>query len=97
MNDNFEIIRDETETKGRYLVRLDGREAEMTYSRLGTGTIIIDHTEVADELRGRGIAEALVRRGVEDARAEHRSIIPLCPVAKALIARRPEWHDILKK
>ncbi|MEH6648185.1 GNAT family N-acetyltransferase [Sulfitobacter sp.] len=37
---------------------------------MGETTIIIDHTGVLDALRGRGVGEALVRRGVEDARAE---------------------------
>lgn len=94
---NVAIERDEGEAKGRYVARMDGHEAEMTYTRLGASTIIIDHTGVPNALRGRGVGAALVRRGVEDARAEGRSIIPLCPFAKAQIARHPEWHDVLKR
>ena len=90
------IEREEGDTKGRYHARVDGHDAEMTYSRLGTSTIIIDHTGVPDALRGRGVGEALVARGVADARREGRKIIPLCPFAKAMIARRPEWQDVLK-
>jgi predicted GNAT family acetyltransferase len=92
----FTIQRQEGETKGRYFVRIDEAEAEMTYSRLGKHTIIIDHTGVPKELGGRGIGQALVRRAVEDARAEGRKIIPLCPYAKAQIERHPEWQDVLK-
>lgn len=95
--EDFAIEREEGSSKGRYLVKLDGHEAEMTYSRAGERTIIIDHTGVPDALRGRGVGQALVRRGVEDARAEGRSIIPLCPFAKAQIARHPEWQDVLKR
>jgi len=91
------IERDESESKGRYSVRLDGAEAEMTYSRAGNAVIIIDHTEVPDALRGRSVGQALVRRAVEDARAEGRSIIPLCPFAKAQFSRHPEWRDILSR
>lgn len=97
MTDAIEITREEGETKGRYIARLDGHEAEMTYSRLGDTSIIIDHTGVPDALRGKGVGEALVRRGVEDARAEGRTIIPLCPFAKAQIARHPDWQDVLKR
>ena len=96
MDDRIEITREEDETGGRYRAVVDGREAEMTYSRAGTRTIIIDHTFVPDTLRGRGIGEALVRRGVEDARAEDRKIVPLCPFAKAKIARHSGWQDVLK-
>ena len=95
MSDDILIEREETETKGRYVIRLDGHEAEMTYSRLGESRIIIDHTGVPDALRGRGLGVKLVERGVEDARNEGRKIVPLCPYAKAQFGRRPEWRDVL--
>ncbi len=97
MTDTIEITREEGETKGRYVARVDSHEAEMTYSRLGDTSIIIDHTGVPDALRGQGVGEALVKRGVDDARAEGRTIIPLCPFAKAQIARHPDWQDVLKR
>ncbi len=90
------IEREEGSSKGRYTARLAGTEAEMTYSRAGESMIIIDHTEVPDAMRGRSVGRALVRRAVEDARAEGRSIVPLCPFAKAQISRHPEWQDVLK-
>lgn len=92
----FRIEREESPSKGRYVVRLEGVEAEMTYSRAGESTIIIDHTAVPDALRGRSVGQALVRRAVEDARAEGRTIMPLCPFAKAQIARHAEWQDVLQ-
>lgn len=94
--DDLPIEREEGQSKGRYAVRLEGVEAEMTYSRAGEGTIIIDHTSVPDALRGRSVGQALVRRAVEDARAEGRTIVPLCPFAKAQIARHAEWQDVLR-
>ena len=97
MVDGVEISREEGDSKGRYSAVVDGQEAEMTYTRSGESTIIIDHTGVPDALRGRGIGQALVQRGVEDARAEGKTIIPLCPFAKAQITRRPEWQDVLKR
>ena len=95
--DDMSIERHEGVSKGRYFVRLEGVDAEMTYSRAGQGIIIIDHTNVPDALRGRGVGLALVRRGIEDARAEGRAVIPLCPFAKAQIERHPEWQDVLKR
>lgn len=91
------IEREEGASKGRYLLRLDGVEAELTYSRAGASTIIIDHTEVPAALRGRSVGQALVQRAVEDARAEGRSIMPLCPFARAQISRHPEWQDVLMR
>jgi uncharacterized protein len=93
--DPLPIERREGETKGRYVVRLDGAEAEMTYSRAGAGLVIIDHTHVPEALRGRGIGEAMVARGVEDARREGKKVVPLCPYARAQIMKHPEWQDVL--
>jgi predicted GNAT family acetyltransferase len=76
---------------------IDGVQAEMTYSRVGKGMIIIDHTDVPLALRGRKVGEQLVRQAVEDARRDGISIIPLCPFAKAQINRHPEWQDVLSQ
>lgn len=89
------IEREERSGKGRYFARIDGVEAEMTYSLAGGHTLIIDHTGVPDALRGRGLGQVLVARAVEDARRERRRILPLCPFAKAQISRHPEWQDVL--
>ena len=96
-SESLPIEREEGENKGRYVIRVDDAEAEMTYSRAGDSTIIIDHTEVPSAMRGRSVGQALVRRAIEDARAEGRLIIPLCPFAKAQFVRHPEWHDVLKR
>ena len=74
---------------------VDGHEAEMTYSRASPTLITIDHTEVPDALRGRGVGQALVERAVLDARREGFRIIPLCPFAKAQFERHSAWRDVL--
>jgi predicted GNAT family acetyltransferase len=76
---------------------VDGVEAEMTYSRVSDSMIIIDHTEVPAALRGRRVGEQLVLQAVEDARRGGVSIVPLCPFAKAQIARHPEWRDVIAR
>ncbi|MBX3597474.1 MAG: N-acetyltransferase [Rhizobiaceae bacterium] len=92
-----EIKLDETASKGRYWLRAqDGSEAEMTYTKSGESTIIIDHTLVPDAFRGQGVGVKLVERGVADARAARKKIIPLCPFAAAQFRRHPEWSDVLK-
>ena len=77
------------------LAVVNGHEAEMTFSKAGTGRIIIDHTGVPKELGGMGVGVALVKRAVEDARKNGVKIIPLCPFAKAQIQKHPEWQDVL--
>lgn len=68
--------------KGAFNIEESGKlMAEMTYSRTGTDLMIIDHTEVADELRGKNIGYQLVKTAVEYARTNHIKILPLCPFA----------------
>jgi len=95
--DDEKVQREDGPSKGRYVLVIDGHEAEMTYSRAGDGMIIIDHTHVPEALRGRKVGERLVRQAVEDARRDGISIVPLCPFAKAQIDRRPEWQDVLRQ
>ena len=82
--------------KGRYLVRGAGSvEAEMTYSRSGANTLIIDHTEVPQAFRGKGVGAILLDRLIADARADGLKIIPICPFAAAQFRRHPQWADML--
>lgn len=88
-----EIIREQGPTKGRYLIRRNGEEAELTYSVTSPTLIIADHTGVPDSFRGTGAGLALVTRMVADARAEGFKIMPLCPFVNAQRKKHPEWAD----
>lgn len=92
-----DILLEETDSKGRYVYRAEGAEAEMTFSKAGEKLVIIDHTGVPDAFRGQGVGAALVLRGVEDARAAGKKILPLCPFAAAQFRRHPDWSDVLNK
>ncbi len=71
--------------------------AQMTYVPSGEDLMIIDHTEVSDELRGQNVGKLLVESGVNYARENNLKVVPLCPFAKALIDKTPEYQDVLKK
>lgn len=86
------------ETKGEFYLEINAEvKAKMTYSKLGNTQIIIDHTEVDDELRGENAGKALVEAGVEHARKNNLKVIPLCPFAKAMIQRDESLQDVLRK
>jgi predicted GNAT family acetyltransferase len=89
-------IRDEDGPKGgRYATGEQGQEAVMTFSRASPKLIIIDHTEVPDIYRGKGVGVQLALHAVEQARKGGWKIIPLCPFFKAQVERHPEWQDIV--
>ncbi len=90
------ITHEDNGSKGRYVAKIAGKpDAELTYSRASDTLIIVDHTGVPDELRGMGVGVKLVEKVVLDARASGTKIMPLCPFAKAQIARHKEWQDVL--
>ena len=93
---DLEIAKEDGETRGRYVITIDGHEAELTYSKLGnSGNVIADHTGVPEELGGRGLGSALVRYLIEDARSNGFKIVPLCPFVKAQYQNHPEWSDVM--
>ncbi|MEO1549835.1 MAG: GNAT family N-acetyltransferase [Pseudomonadota bacterium] len=90
----MDITREVDGKKGRYVLRLDGEEADLTYSILSPQRIIADHTGVPDALRGTGAGRALVERLIADAREEGVKIIPLCPFVNAERRKHPDWADV---
>ncbi len=92
------ITREERPTKGRYVARIDGMdaEAELTYSRSSPTLIIADHTEVPDVFRGQGVGRLLATRMVEDARKEGVKIFVLCPFVNAERQKHPEWAGVFQ-
>jgi predicted GNAT family acetyltransferase len=88
------IRREDGPTKGRYVLEMNGAEAELTWSVVSPTKIIADHTGVPDVLRGTGAGRMLVERLVADARAEGFTVIPLCPFVTSMARRHPEWADV---
>ena len=92
----MEIQRDEHGQKGAFYIDEDGEWiAELTYVK-DNGIMTIDHTEIDEKLRGEGIGEDMVRAAVEYARANGLKIRALCPYAKKVIDRTPEFQDVVE-
>jgi hypothetical protein len=81
--------------KGAFVWTQDGRRlAEMTYTVAGS-RVIIDHTTVDEVLRGKNAGAQLVRAAVEWARKENVKLMPLCPFARSVFEKTPEYADVL--
>ncbi len=81
--------------KGMFFVEYEDEvAAEMIYTTTGD-KMIIEHTEVDEVLRGNKTGYELVHAAVEYARHHAMKIIPLCPFAKAVLDKKPEWQDVL--
>ena len=92
----MEIKQKDDGKNGMFYVEQEGKVlAQMTYVWTGAERIIIDHTEVDDALRGQSAGKQLVAKAVEFAREKGIKIIPLCPFAKSVFDKTPEFRDIL--
>ena len=90
------IQHEQPDHKGAFYIEQDGKRiAEMTYVMAGEKNMIIDHTEVSDDLRGQGAGAQLVAAAVAHAREKGIKIRPLCPFAKSVFDKTPEYADVL--
>ena len=98
MSGDIEVQHAELGVDGAFYVERDGeRLAEQIYRKTEDGKVaIIVHTEVAELLRGKGVARTLTLASVAWARAAGVKIIPVCPFAKAIFDRDPTIQDVLK-
>ena len=87
MNDAEQVTDNQAES--RFELWVDGRLAELPYRRNGNRLVLI-HTEVPEELEGRGLGGTLVRAAVDRAAREGMTVVPLCPFARGWLQRHPD-------
>ena len=78
----------------RFEAHADGLLAFLSYTHEGTG-VVMDHTYVPDEFRGRGVGATLVRAALDEARQRNWTIVPRCSFVAAFIERHPEYADLV--
>jgi predicted GNAT family acetyltransferase len=79
----------------RYEARIDGELAGwVEYGRVQDRLVAL-HTEVVPAFEGRGVASALVRHVLADARAAGNTVTPRCPFFARHFERHPEDGDLL--
>lgn len=85
----------ENGNKGTFVASEDGVQiGEMTYSKVGSDKIIIDHTEVDESQKGKGVGKILLTKAVDYARDNNVKILPLCPFAKAMFDKDVDIRDV---
>ena len=94
----MKIQREERGKRGAFYIEKDGEWiAELTYLREGARKIVIDHTEVDDSLKGKGIGKKLVEAAVKFANENNLLIKPTCPFAKKVLESSEEYEDVLAR
>ncbi|MEY9853117.1 putative GNAT family acetyltransferase [Leifsonia sp. EB41] len=70
-----------------------GLEAYVDVDSGETPLRIYYHTVVSEQYAGKGLASFLVRTVLDDAIAQGRSIVPVCPYIAAWLPKHPEYAD----
>ena len=78
----------------RFEVHADGLLAFLSYTHEGSA-VVMNHTYVPAEFRGRGVGASLVRAALDEARRQGWSVVPRCSFIAAFIERNPEFSDLV--
>lgn len=81
----------------RYEAWLDGGPVGYASYRQEPGRTVFLHTEVSDQVEGRGVGRALVRGALDDVRARGEEAVPLCPFVASYIKTHHEYQDLVPR
>ncbi|GAB1417727.1 GNAT family N-acetyltransferase [Bacteroidales bacterium] len=91
----MEAVHKNTPTEGKFELYDDGKLAgELHYNWIDKHKIELDHTEVKDAFKGKGLAKMLVVEAAEFARKENLKIVPVCPYVVSLFVRSADFDDV---
>ena len=80
----------------RFELLVDGAVAGLAmYRRRGDHTVVVTHSEVSPEFRGRGLGNELAQRTLELIRSRGEKIVPICPFFARYIQEHPDYDDIV--
>jgi len=73
----------------------DTSVGQLTYRTLRSGRRSLMHTEIDEEYRGRGLANALIRGALDDLQRQGATVSVFCPAVHAFITRHPEYEVLV--
>jgi predicted GNAT family acetyltransferase len=87
-----EVLHDPEQHK--FYATVDGHEGLLRYTLKEAGQVDFYSTFVPPELRGQGIAEQIVERGLTWAEAEGYRVVPSCWYVDAYLKRHPRFEKL---
>jgi predicted GNAT family acetyltransferase len=81
---------------GIYEAIIDGTAiAGLPYNVASGGRLVLLATSVFPEFRKQGVATELIRRVLEDVRAQGKTVTVMCPIVHTFIERNPGYGDLV--
>ena len=78
----------------RFEIRKDTILVGFATYRRQDNRITFLHTEIDHAFSGQGLGSELVRQALDTARAEGKTVLPLCPFVAHFIQEHTEYHDL---
>lgn len=80
----------------RFEIELNGEFAYLDY-KWNEGSIALMHTEVPDEMQGKGIASVLAKEALEYAKKQQLKILLYCPYVAKYVKEHAEYAALIDK
>jgi predicted GNAT family acetyltransferase len=80
---------------GRYELTIDDQLVGIADFVVRGSTIVLPHTEIDVDRRGRGLGAILVKGALDDIRARGAVVVPTCWYVRQYIDEHPEEADLL--
>jgi predicted GNAT family acetyltransferase len=81
------------EARHHFELLVDDTISFVDYKKRGDNVYLI-HTEVPEELEGKGIAAALVEKTFSYLEQHNLKMVPLCTYIQTYLKRHPEWNKL---
>jgi predicted GNAT family acetyltransferase len=91
---DFYVVNDERTGIYEAIVR-DTEIAGLTYNVAGDNRLVLLATSVFPEFRKQGIATELIRRILDDVRAQGKTVTIMCPIVHTFIEHNPGYADLI--
>jgi len=90
-----QVIHDEESQE--FTIELDGGDqAELAYAKPQDDVLDFQHTFVPADYRGEGLADKLIKTGLEYAQENNYKVIPSCQAVAAYMRRHKEYESLMK-
>ena len=91
---NRTILNNNTE-RHRYELIDDGKLVCFSEYDLSGRAVRFLHTEVVQGHEGKGYGSVLAKQALDDVRAQHKKVIPLCEFIAGYIRKHGEYADLI--
>lgn len=81
----------------KFYMLVDGYECVITYRMFDNRIMELPHTYVPPEIRGKGLAQIIIRHALEYAKQNDYQVIPSCWAVSTFIKRNPDYQHLLAK